>query len=217
MILDNATHLTIDGKSAVRLEIGGRVLWKGLPGGYTRLDYIESTGTQYIDTGFVPNQDSRAIVEFMYLKSSNGTYGSRDTTSSDGFCLRVNSQRWQPQYNNNMRTVTSPLPDNGWHVAEQNKNVWYLDGVAKWTATYAAFTAPHPFAIGGILANKSGVKTLYEGYSRFRSCQLFDNGILVRDFVPCKNPEGETGMYDTLHAKFYGNSGTGTFVAGLEE
>lgn len=214
MILDNVKHLTIDGKSAVRLAVGGKTLWKGLPSGYTRLDYIESTGTQYIDTGFYPNQDSRAIVELMYLKTSDGAYGSRDTTSSDGFCMRVNASRWQPQYNDNMRTITDPLPDNEWHIAEQNKNVWYLDGVSKWTAAYAAFTSPHPFAIGGIIANKSGVKTLYEGYCRYRSCQLFDNGVLVRDLIPCQDPEGEIGMYDLLNAVFYGNAGSGEFVAG---
>lgn len=216
MNFNNAKRLEIAGKSVVRLKIGDGVVWKGLPKGYTQLDYIETTGTQYIDTGFIPNQDSRAIIELMYLKTSDGAYGSRNTTSIDGFCMRVNAERWQPQYNDNMRTITNPLPDNEWHIVDQNKNVWSLDGIAKWTATYAEFSSPHPFALGGILANKSGVKTLYEGYCRFRSCQLYDNGVLARDLVPCKTPDGEIGMYDTLNAVFYGNAGTGTFVTGAE-
>ena len=216
MNLDNVKHLTTDGKSIVRLEIDEHILWKGLPEGYKQLDYIESTGTQYINTGFIPNQDSRAIVELMYIETSNGAYGSRDTTSIDGFCMRVNSERWQPQYNDNMRTLTNPLPDHEWHTVDHNKNVWNLDGVEKWTATYAEFTSPHPFAIGGILANKSGVKTLYEGYCRYRSCQIYDNDVLVRDLVACKSPNGAIGMYDTLNAVFYSNAGTGTFVAGAE-
>lgn len=217
MNLDNVKHLNIGGKNAVRLEIDGQVRWKGLPAGYKRLDYIETTGTQYIDTGFYPNQDSRAIIELMYIKTSDGAYGSRNTTSIDGFCMRVNSERWQPQYNDNMRTITNPLPDHEWHIVDHNKNVWNLDGVAKWTATYAVFSSPHPFVLGGILANKSGVKTLYEGYCRYRSCQLYDNGVLVRDLVPCKNADGEIGMYDTLNAVFYGNAGTGVFTAGYLE
>ena len=209
-------HLSIGNKSLVRLTIDGKVSWKGLPIGYTRLDYIESTGTQYIDTGFVPNQDSRAIIELMYVKSSNGAYGSRNTTEIDGFCMRVNSTRWQPQYNDDMRVITNPKPDNEWHIVDHNKNVWHLDDAALWTATYAEFTSPHPFAIGGIIANKSGVKTLYEGYCRYRSCQLFDNDVLVRDLIPCKKSSGEIGMYDMLNAKFYGNAGSGEFIAGEE-
>ena len=216
MNLTNAKHLTIGGKNAVRLEMDGDLIWKGLPEGYTELDYIETTGTQYIDTEFVPNQDSRAVLELMYIKSSDGAYGSRDTTSSDGFSMRVNSSRWQPQYNDNMRTITDPLPDNEWHSIDHNKNVWSLDGVVKWTATYEEFTAPHSFVLGGIMANKSGVKTFYEGYCRYKSCQLYDNGVLIRDFVPCLAPDGKAGMYDVLNAEFYGNAGTGAFVAGEE-
>lgn len=29
-----------------------------LPKGYTKLAYIQSSGTQYVDTGFTPNQDT---------------------------------------------------------------------------------------------------------------------------------------------------------------
>ena len=31
---------------------------QGLPFGYEAVEYLESTGTQYIDTVFVPNQDT---------------------------------------------------------------------------------------------------------------------------------------------------------------
>lgn len=208
----NAKHLTIDGKNVVRLKQGDRLLWKGLPKGYTELDYIETTGKQYIDTGFIPNQDSRAVLELMYIKTSDGAYGARNTTEIDGFCMRVNDSRWQPQYNDNMRTITNPLPDHEWHTIDHNKNVWSLDGSVKWTATYAEFTSPHSFILGGIMANRSGVKTLYEGYCRYRTCQIYDNGVLVRDLVPCMDPGGNVGMYDLLNVKFYGNAGTGEFL-----
>ena len=34
-----------------------------LPSGYTRLEYIKSSGTQYINTGFNPNQNTRVVVD----------------------------------------------------------------------------------------------------------------------------------------------------------
>ena len=44
------------------------------------------------------------------------------------------------------------------------------------------------------------------------SCQIYDNGTLVRDFVPCINGSGEVGLYDLVGKQFYGNAGTGVFT-----
>lgn len=215
MNLANAKHLTINGKSIVRLEMGGGVVWKGLPEGYTLLDYIETTGTQYVNTGFVPNQDTRIVCEFMFFGGS-GIYGSRDTTSSDGFCMRVTSSKWQPQYNDTMTRTSIASDTTNWHIADQNKNVFSVDGAVQLTFNYAEFSAPHPIGVGGIIANREGVLNIYYGEGRYRACQIYDNGVLVRDLVPCKNANGEIGMYDTLNAVFYGNAGTGEFVAGYK-
>ena len=208
-------HLSIGNKSLVRLTIDGKVSWKGLPIGYTRLDYIESTGTQYIDTGFYPNQDSRIVCEFKY-SAGNGIYGARNTTSSDGFTLRVISSKWQPQYNDTMSS-TSNTYDKNWHTADQNKNVFAIDGAVVKTFTYAEFTVPNPVIIGGIFGNKDGVPTLYGGECCYRSTRIYDNDALVRDLVPCRNAAGEIGMYDMLNATFYGNAGSGEFIAGEEQ
>jgi hypothetical protein len=44
----------------------------GLPDGYARLEYLESNGKQFIDTGFVPNQDTRVRAEIV-LPIANST------------------------------------------------------------------------------------------------------------------------------------------------
>ena len=58
-----------------------------MPSGYTEVEYIESTGTQYIDTGFTPNQDTRMLLDFQYTAGyrlagvetrSNNTAGGQD-------------------------------------------------------------------------------------------------------------------------------------------
>lgn len=208
MSLTNAKHLTIDGKNAVRLEIGGGVAWKGLPSGYTPLDYIETTGTQYLDTGFIPNQDSRIVCEFMYA-GGDGIYGSRTSTAANNFALRAISGVWQPGY----RTLGSTgiaFDTTGWHVADQNKNLFYVDGVLGYEFEYADFTSPKSIILGGINANNK----VYYGKGRYRSCKIYDNDVLARDFIPCANADGDIGMYDTLNATFYGNSGSGEFIAG---
>jgi hypothetical protein len=56
--------------------------------------------------------------------------------------------------------------------------------------------------------------SVYYGQGRYRGCQIYDDGVLVRDFIPCQDPNGVAGMYDTLNNKFYANAGTGDFVTG---
>jgi hypothetical protein len=55
---------------------------------------------------------------------------------------------------------------------------------------------------------------VYAGYVKIYSCKIYDNGTLVRDFIPCLNPDGEAGMYDFVNETFRGASGTGDFIYG---
>ena len=54
---------------------------------------------------------------------------------------------------------------------------------------------------------------------RLYSCKIwkaitYEGVPLVRDFIPCKNASGEVGLWDDVNSVFYGNAGTGTFIAG---
>ena len=75
------------------------------------------------------------------------------------------------------------------------------------------FTTPQTLALGAIKAGSS-TPSMYYGTAKYRGCKIYDNGTLVRDMIPCKDPDGNIGMYDTVNAVFYGNAGTGEFVAG---
>ena len=66
-------------------------VFANLPAGYTELEYIESTGTQYIDTGYIPDPGCEIWTDFAL--SSSRTYGSvyqlQDTATSN-YILRQN-------------------------------------------------------------------------------------------------------------------------------
>lgn len=185
---------------------------KGLPKGYKKLEFIETTGTQWIDTGFIPNQDSRIVCEFMWFEG-NGIYGTRTTTSNNNFALRVINRAWQVGYNTVLGSTGIAADTQNWHIANQNKNLFYIDGVLGYTHKYVEFKAPKSISLGGINAENK----FYYGSGRYRACQIYDNGVMVRDFIPCKNDRNEVGMYDMLNAVFYRNAGTGEFVAGEEK
>lgn len=48
-------------------------------------------------------------------------------------------------------------------------------------------------------------------------CKIYDEGTLIRDFVPCISPENEVGLYDLVEDKFYKSNGTGEFSAQINK
>ena len=46
-------------------------------------------------------------------------------------------------------------------------------------------------------------------------CKIYDNGTLVRDFVPMKDTTSNAGvMFDNVSGTIFNNAGSGTFTAG---
>lgn len=182
---------------------------------YKAIEYIETSNTQYINTEFYPNQDTRVVCEFMYL-SGTEIYGCRTSTTVRNFSMRAASSSWQVSYRNGYSSVPGISSNTkNWYIADQDKNVFVIkdtDGVelGRLEFEYANFQCTLPIAIGAIITSSTEANC---AYGRFKSCQIYDNGILVRDFIPCINPDGEAGMWDKVENKFYGNAGSGEFIA----
>ena len=71
-----------------------------LPSGYTQVEYIESTGTQYIDTGIIPTNNTKFEMDFQLT----------DITPSNVAVFGVVGQfslRWLGGSNNYFRSVVS--------------------------------------------------------------------------------------------------------------
>ena len=188
-----------------------------LPNGYTQLEYIESAGLQYIDTGFVPNQDTRVVAEFESLIATGGfpVFGSRQSGSSKTYTFGTTGANncWLSGYNNSS-VNSGKKEDMMRHIVDKNKAVCYLDGVVIATSTYANFASPGTLWIFRFYSG-DGDNAVY-GKLKMYACKVYDNGILVRDLLPCKITSGMVGLYDIVGAKFYENKGSGAFTAGPE-
>ena len=190
-----------------------------LPDGYTELEYIQSNGTQYIDTGFKPNQDTRVICtveNFPNTKYSQAIFGARtSTTSSDSFVFlsAEDIKSYRSDYGSNRGTVGSGfnVPDR--LVVDKNKNITTLNDQKETVNPTATFTSKNLFLLA---CNTNGGASLKSTGVRLLSCKIYNNGTLIRDLVPCKNASGTVGLYDLVQSKFYTNAGTGAFIAGAE-
>lgn len=190
---------------------------KKLPDGYTQVEYIESTGTQYIDTEIEPNQDTKVVIDALYTQDSNASFlfGSDAGSATKSFGFGAANGNLRIAYNNVSTYFANGLSfANKIHVVV-DKNVATINNQYSVSGTYATFEPNYSVWLFG--NNRQG--TLYGGKdgTRIYSCEIYDNDTIVRDFVPCIKGEGTdsvAGLYDLVNGVFYTNAGTGVFSIG---
>ena len=184
----------------------------GLPSGYTPLAYIESSGTQYINTGFKPNNNTRVLLDADYTKIGTWIclFGAEDDSNlTNGFELWETESQAISFYYGSATNMVQTIPTSGRHVFDCDKNVYKVDNSITLTNGAATFSCANSLYLFAILRSGSvEFKSAYKLYS----CQIYDNDVLARDFVPCINASGEVGLYDLVGQQFYGNAGIGTFT-----
>ena len=182
-----------------------------LPSGYTRLDYIQSSGTQYIDTGFKPNQDTRVLIDIENLSSAQASFfgarASQNAASFTFFSLTATTGRSDYGTSKQSMSFTNTV---GRYTVDQNKNVCTANDVTA-TGTANTFQLTNNLYL---LALNQADEAAQKASGKLYSAQVYDNGTLVRDFIPCKNASGAIGLWDNVNSVFYANAGTGTFSTG---
>lgn len=184
--------------------------------------YLESTNTgrQYIDSGVVPNvntkmfidmQDFHRVAELNYM-GIRGAFNNNFSILSSGDSGKFSAvirDKW----------VTSIDFDNLRHTFELSMRDGYIvDG-------------KYVYYMGNYEFNPTPTQTIYVFgdhityfAGRVYTAKIYVNDIPVRYFVPV--PSGmqignytvpSNGMWDIVEQKFYGNSGTGDFIYGVDE
>ncbi len=184
-----------------------------LPSGYTKLEYIESSGTQYIDTGVssFPAQSTRVILDVNWLSGLGCYFGCTQSQRNwyvEAFqSTKIYSGFLDESRSANIATVIGryTVDKNG---VSTNVNGVKIDHAGANTSILKSIY---------LLANNgsSGVSGIADA-ARIYSCKISSSSGLIRQFVPCKNSSGEVGLYDEVNDVFYGNAGTGVFIAGPE-
>ena len=167
-----------------------------LPSTYRKLEYIQSSGKQYIDTGVIVKDITEIKVDFqaVTILSGENQYASSWVDYSNHIQIGINGNTFM---------------DSGGVTYSQTSSV---------TARTQAVGVP----VGTVnlhlylFAQSESTGALHYSSGRIFSCQITTADGLVRNFVPCKNPDGVIGMYDVVNDKFYQNSGSDTFIAGTD-
>lgn len=195
-----------------------------LPSGYTQLEYIQSSGTQYIDTGFKAHFADRVEMVAEYLAIPPATVVPFGSISTSGINTRLNVTvaMNEGSYTERWKNVTGPyqayfpasLSIVGKHTIIKEGNICTIDDISANTEQSNFESSYNMF-----LFCRNGMGTPeYMSSMRLYSCKIYDvsDNKMVRNYFPCKNSSNTIGLYDIINNQFYSNAGSGTFVAGPE-
>lgn len=181
----------------------------GLPSGYKQLEYIESSGTQFIDTGIKAKNNTKVIAECNITYGTNWVMilGSYDTGAY--FSWWANATNIYAYYGSQNKSGNGAT---GKQTIIANGSKW-SDSANSFVFSDASFTAPSTMYLFSV---HNGGSSYANASMKLYACQIYDDGTLVRNFIPCRTPNREIGLWDDVNGVFYANAGTGTFTAGPE-
>lgn len=197
-----------------------------LPNEYQEVEYIESTGTQYIDTGYCPYK-TKTEVKFKYTGSSNvsGVYILASWTSNNryypvaytGTINGTTYNQFRTADKNNIYTNLGAYNSEVHSVIyNDEENKVYFDNILKTTVT--DLDTPNTNSIY-LFAMHGSTGAENSSSCRIFSVKLMDKitNTIARNFIPCyRKSNNEIGMYDLVSNQFYTNAGTGVFLMGTE-
>lgn len=195
---------------------------------YKEVEYIESSGTQYINTGVYVNPDYTIEVEFLLTQKKatwDTLFGTRNgqqarftarwanTTNGKLGVHRSRAKTTNYEYIDDS-DVTKSAVTSAWHTIKLAKREYTFDGVLRKTFSTTTSTATFPYPIYLFALCNAGSPGDY-GYFRIRKARIWDsNDELIRDYIPCVNLDGVAGMYDVVNDTFSISGSSTQFKAG---
>lgn len=198
---------TIEG-TITQGNIGGN-----LPTTYQEVEYISSTGTEYIKTNVYCGYDDtvKLVLEGNFISSSNSgawqgvnAYLQHNFTSnavSDGnSSLSIaDTDTITISYNGSTHTESLSTASSGSTITRS----W------SGSSSYGGYVT---------ILKMGDLQNIYSGtgvVSNLRRSKIYVNGSLSLDLIPAKRKsDSAVGMYDIVSNTFYTNNGTGTFGTG---
>ena len=186
---------------------------------YTKLQYISSSGTQWIDTGYVLQSDDITF-EWTAIDRADGNsslFGSEVSSTPQYSVILYGSKASRALY-----IARSSAMNVGYASNDSNFHSWVLSVTSdhKVTLSKDGVRVGGGDWIGDIQKQKS-IGIFENNHQRqiasltLKSFSITDGGVLVRNMIPMKRKiDDAVGLYDTVNNRFYTNAGTGEFIPG---
>lgn len=212
-ITDNGTDIDVSQYALADVNVSGGDT--PLPSGYTRLKYIESSGTQYIDTGIVAQeglqieiativngsgfQNIAGVGSVILLQTSNGSLYN----VYFGGALQTSTMFSFTEVNDFLCIVNQDGIITRGYLRERAVKTWTRATIATGVESIWLFASDSHGS-----PSRPATMQCYE----FR---VLVNGTKVCDLIPAmRDSDSVIGMYDIVQNVFRENLGTGVFTGG---
>ena len=203
-----------------------------LPTGYAQVEYIQSNGASYLDTGLVPTDSTKIIVDV--FNNSTGSFyviGARASSSStillaqsgsstgsvlsgtfngSSITAKTGNTNWTRTSSGQRYLITLETNSGtGYYTVEDLTNEREFNGSTSYTAlgTVSEHIMLCAFNSGNILG----------GTTKVYRCEIYQNDLLAFQGIPCyRNSDGRYGLYDTVSSTFISSSSSTQFTGSTE-
>jgi hypothetical protein len=193
-----------------------RLIWQKaqeqirLPEGYTALEYIQSSGTQYIDTGRKLTQDSDITIDFKLINNNKsvGILGSRESAEKNNLAMFRDGGLFIGDFSEYPKYRFKTNSSFNRTKIRMNKTGVLVNGVSNtsWSGV-ANFETPTNGLIFDVGNNNwTGNKAVMQLYG------YVDGN--AQKLVPCLDVNGVPCMFDLVSQKPFYNQGSGSFTWG---
>ena len=192
-----------------------------LPTEYQEVEYIQSSGTQYIDTGVVATSGFEIDIK-INIDTVTGSWApilSAHELSAPykrNFIAYTSSKKMEIDAGDKITQTSVTLTGDDVIKASNVENNFYLN-VNGTNYTPIVTTAASHLAYSGRTMHLLHSNGYDFGYTsgKVYYCKITVHGTLVRNFVPCyRKSDNIVGLYDLVNGVFYTNAGTGNFAKG---
>lgn len=185
------------------------------------LEYIGSTGTQYIDTGVIPKSTTRLVMKLKYNDTTRRQqHGWGSSGSKESFFMGIDGTNLEfiSSVSSNYKVISTGIPaDSNVHIFDIKRGSQKLDGIeygAEDTIGDTATTGQTLYLFAMHVEWNSIPNDCCDCDVQY--CKIYDGDTLVRDYIPSADPDDVACLYDKVTKTFYYNKGSGLFVAGPE-
>lgn len=204
----------VDGAEALKLMVDGKVAWErgGLPAGYQKCQYLQSTGEQWIDTMITPVFGDEIVVA-AGSNLSLGDFRLFGSGTKNQIAITLLSSQYGILYYKYFQNTSDAM---------NTYNLFFGHDFALKTIKLCSFglyiDGTH---IGDISDDYMDTNTtMYifrngnaiSGVARISNFSISRNGEKMIDLIPCIDPSGVPCMYDTVSKQPFYNQGTGEFL-----
>ena len=181
------------------------------------VEYIQSNGTQILDTGIQGGSDVGYKIDFQIIDSNVNyahVWGSTKIPYAPKLYRSGNTSNWLIEYGNGTTKTAFYILKGSTsyerHIIEYTNGVVYLDNVSKLNIGTKGFGNLNFCLFGYFGENNLNVKAMVY------SCKIWVDGTLVRDFIPVRcNAIGY--LYDKVSKQLFGDANGGSFTAGPDK